>query len=334
MVLRVAFGTDLSVTSDGIAFDDFTIGEAPVSNLGPDTVACDSFVLDAGPGEGYTWNTGDSTRFLSVTSSGTYSLTLIDTNGFPGGDVVQIDIFNTSGAALGADTTVCDGQGLDLEGDGQATAILWSTGDTSQILSVNSSGTYWGEFTYGNACTARDSIEIVLSDLEADFALPSDTLCRGDVLQFMDASTGATGWTWNFGNGNLSTNQDPLTFFPNGGTYVVSLEVTDGTCTAETNQVVFVDVCVGAPEPHLAELGLHPVPAGDHIWLEMTPDSPGKALIQVKDLYGRTLLEREWKLGNDLAKFRIDLEAISTGLLFLEVQKGGSQWTKPFLKVN
>lgn len=334
VVFRVAFGTDLSVTSDGIAFDNFIVGEAPISNLGPDTTVCDGILLDAGPGGDYNWNTGDSTRFVSVDSSGTYSLTLVDTNGFPGGDLIEVVVLNTSGAELGADTSLCFGENLILDGDIAATSFLWSTGDTSQSLMVPGSGTYWGEFNYGNTCTVRDSIDIFFSNLQAIFTLPDDTLCRGQIFQFMDGSIDATDWSWDFGNGNQSTNQNPFAFYPAGGTYTVALEVSDNICTQVTYQTIFVDVCVGSPEVTEAQLDLFPIPAQDHIWVKMNAFSPGKSLLSIRDATGRILLVEEWFLGNGANKRRLDLNGLSTGLMIIEIEKGGGRWTKPFVKLN
>ncbi|MGN6567302.1 MAG: GEVED domain-containing protein, partial [Flavipsychrobacter sp.] len=53
------------------------IGPHPVVDLGPDLTMCENptFVLDAGVGDAsYLWNTGDTTKTIHVTTSGTYSV--------------------------------------------------------------------------------------------------------------------------------------------------------------------------------------------------------------------------------------------------------------------
>ena len=174
-------------------------------------------------------------------------------------------------------------------------------------------------------------MQIDFSNLQAGFTLPDDTLCRGQIFQFMDASSGALDWVWDFGNGNLSTNQDPLTFFSAGGTYQVSLEVSDGICTSVASQVVFVDVCVGGIEPESVELDLFPVPARERLWLKVEGVSPGRTTIRIRDLLGRAVLERDWTLGNGNNVVQLDLEGLSTGHMVLELERGGVKWTKPFI---
>lgn len=334
VVFRVAFGTDLSVTSDGVAFDNFTVGNAPVVNLGPDSTLCDSIVLDAGPGVEYSWNSGDSTRWLTADSSGIYSVIVVDSNGFIGGDQVEIVVFNTDGADLGQDTTLCLGEGLLLEGDPLATSYLWSNGDTNQLLNVNGAGLYWVEVAYGSSCIVRDSIEVDQSSLQAAFSLPDDTLCRGQIFQFTDASVGAGSWSWDFGNGNQSTNQNPFVYYPAGGTYNVSLEVTDGFCTNVASQALFVDVCVGTPEVDEISLRVYPVPANDYVWIELKGYSPGKSQLRIRDITGRILRERTILMGNGDTNIKLDLEGLSTGIMILELEKGGRRWTKTLSKQN
>jgi len=47
---------------------------------------------------------------------------------------------------------------------------------------------------------------------------------------FNDRSIGATGWLWKFGDGRESTEKSPLHIYQSGGSYEVSLTVTNDTC--------------------------------------------------------------------------------------------------------
>jgi hypothetical protein len=63
---------------------------------------------------------------------------------------------------------------------------------------------------------------------------------RGDV-NFLDLSTGRpTSWQWNFGDGALSTNQNPGHWFVSGASYDVTLSVTkssDGATSSITKRI-------------------------------------------------------------------------------------------------
>ena len=46
---------------------------------------------------------------------------------------------------------------------------------------------------------------------------------EGLTMTFTDASTGATSWYWDFGDGNTSTEQNPTHTYAEPGTYTVTL---------------------------------------------------------------------------------------------------------------
>lgn len=75
-------------------------------------------------------------------------------------------------------------------------------------------------------------IEILQDEvLMANFSSSSTTVCIGSNIQFSDLSTGeVTGWSWTFEGGNpeTSTDQNPLVIYNVSGIFDVSLTVTDG----------------------------------------------------------------------------------------------------------
>ncbi len=64
--------------------------------------------------------------------------------------------------------------------------------------------------------------------LGADFSGGPTTGLTGTTVQFSDQSTGEiTGWSWDFGDGGSSSDQNPSHTYSNAGAYTVSLTVTD-----------------------------------------------------------------------------------------------------------
>jgi len=65
----------------------------------------------------------------------------------------------------------------------------------------------------------------------ADFTASPQAICVGGSVQFTDASTGATSWSWTFidgGSGQTSSLQNPNITYTIPGTYTVILTVTNG----------------------------------------------------------------------------------------------------------
>ena len=75
----------------------------------------------------------------------------------------------------------------------------------------------------------------------------SGTNCLGDSVTFKDLSTStglsSTQWSWNFGDGQTSTKQNPSHLYAASGNYTVSLTVTNsGGCSAtSTTQTIHVN---------------------------------------------------------------------------------------------
>ena len=60
---------------------------------------------------------------------------------------------------LGMDTTICVDEILTLDA-GAGTSFVWSTGEFTQTIAVDTAGTYWVEVTNATGCTGFDDIEV------------------------------------------------------------------------------------------------------------------------------------------------------------------------------
>ena len=60
------------------------------------------------------------------------------------------------------------------------------------------------------------------------------------TVNFTDTSTGATGWSWDFGDGGTSTEENPSHTYDSAGTYTVTLEATNATGSSTAVDAVTV----------------------------------------------------------------------------------------------
>jgi hypothetical protein len=175
----VLIATDISTgCSDTLFLDDyiFTTGGTPcthfatIDQTGPITACAGDSVLlscNTDPNFQYQWNlsgigiNGANDSVFYPTQSGTYSVTIIDANC----PVVSANIsvvINPSPAtptitALGQ-ITFCAGGSVDLEATAGFASYLWSTGGTSQIETVTTSGNYSVTVSDNNGCTASSAV--------------------------------------------------------------------------------------------------------------------------------------------------------------------------------
>lgn len=74
---------------------------------------------------------------------------------------------------------------------------------------------------------------------DLNFPLSADIFYSDDGLQvaFTALTHSATSWKWDFGDGNTSTEQNPVHVFDEGGYYLVTLTATDGAGNSVADEV-------------------------------------------------------------------------------------------------
>ncbi|MFX1377183.1 MAG: PKD domain-containing protein [Promethearchaeota archaeon] len=243
-----------------------------------------SFTFTGSVGNGptsFAWDFGDGgTSILQDPShiyatAGTYTVTLTVTDSDGDSDtetkvdfiIVVVDLQPV--AEFEADqTTIYEGESVAFtftgsEGDGPAT-FAWDFGDGATSTVRDPIHVYATAGTYTVTLTVTDSdgdsdVEtkvnfiIVIVDLQpiADFIADQTTILVGDSVTFTfigSEGDSPASFAWDFGDGGMSTIQDPTHVYTTAGTYTVSLTVTDsdGDSDVET-KVDFIIVVSDLP---------------------------------------------------------------------------------------
>lgn len=242
----------------------------PVPIISPDgpTEFCDgdSVTLTSSEQVSYVWSTGETTQSIMVTTSGTYSVSVVDTNGCTGASApIVISVFDNPDptVALNGEPDLCQGESVTLSSS-TAESYLWSTGDTTQSIVVDTAGSYTVTVTDANGCEGTsDPVVINLNDNPEPTITPdgSTTLCEGQGLLL--ESSPAVSYLWNTG---ATTNQVTVGLT---GTYWVEVTDTNG-CTGRDS----VDVTVNPtpfPIPEITADGPTTFCEGDSVALSTDP---------------------------------------------------------------
>jgi hypothetical protein len=115
-----------------------------VSNNG--TILCpnSTLTLSAGTGEMYLWNTNATSQSIEINAPGIYEVLITGANGCSSvSNGIEILFGSGSQTEITANgpTTFCEGSNVTLISS-LASDYLWSTGETTQSIVVNESGTY------------------------------------------------------------------------------------------------------------------------------------------------------------------------------------------------
>ena len=149
---------------------------------------------------------------------------------------VDLFIFSVDGSVFEIGFTDANGQyssTFEIP-DGTTTDILVSVIDICTGIFLDQTVTVSGATT--------ETIDFELcSDCQAGFFYYQPDPALLDV-QFEDISSGSPdSWTWDFGDGNTSTDQNPLHTYATEGDYTVTLTTTSGdTCSSMISQYVWV----------------------------------------------------------------------------------------------
>jgi len=212
-----------------------TVGSlpAPIVDLGNDTTLCtgDELVLNvAQVGASYLWNTGADTPDLTVSTAGTYSVTVTGANACSTTDAILVDFVSPVPVDLGADITVCEGDVVELDATTPGASYLWSTGASTATITVLTSDTYSVEVFQGS-CSESGSILVTFQDApDVDLGTQS-TLCPGEVLT-LDAGNAGSTFLWNTGATTATLEVDAE------GTYTVEVTNAAGCSTLASMDIV------------------------------------------------------------------------------------------------
>ena len=141
---------------------------------------------------------GDSITHVFL-DQGEYTVTLIafDPTGCSTSDtittVVQVAPF-TFDVEL-EDRRICEEwNSLELDASTYDGSFLWSTGDTTSVITVAEEGTYWVTITVNGGCAGTDSVN-VLPPMERDLRF-STTVCPGEETELRIPLDDAIAYSW------------------------------------------------------------------------------------------------------------------------------------------
>jgi hypothetical protein len=157
----------LTVTSGSGLYDSdeitINVAAAPVVEIMGESTGCELIELFVPIYDGnFLWSTGETTNFIYADTTDYYSITVTSPQNCTAMDEVFVQIYSAPVVNLGPDQILVGGNTLVLDAGSGMTSYLWSTGESTQTISIAASGTYWVSVSAPGNCTAYD--EIVVSN--------------------------------------------------------------------------------------------------------------------------------------------------------------------------
>ncbi len=140
-----------------------------------------------------------------------------------------LKLYNSPIVNLGADKTVCAGTSVTIDAGNPGSTYLWSTGETTQTISVLTAGTYTVKVTSAAGCEDFDTLVVNTTAVPVVNLGQDLSVCPGTPIT-LDAGNPGLTYLWSTGATTQTLN------VVQAGTYIVT--VTNGTCSTKDTIVV------------------------------------------------------------------------------------------------
>ncbi len=203
--------TNCSVSNDQSAAATLTVnalpGQPTITADGPTSI-CDGedVVLTSSEATTYEWSTGATTRSITVTTGGNYTVRVTNAAGcqsvWSGTTVVTVNPLPSRPTITPSGTVgICSGSSRTLTSS-FGTTYLWSNGETTQSISAGTAGTYTVQVTNSYGCLSQPSLTttVTVNPLPATptiTASGSTAICAGSNVTL--TSTVSTSYLWSTG---------------------------------------------------------------------------------------------------------------------------------------
>lgn len=233
--------------------------------IGNTTLFTDQSSVSSGNLVGWNWNFDDpnsgSNNISTLqnpshtyTAAGTFNvfLTVTSDSGCQSTTVIPVTVLSLPVAAFSFQN-ICENSPAQFNNNSTAgQQWYWTFGDGNSSAQMSPSHTYsgYGIYTVTLIATSSGGCADTISDTISIYPLPisdfiADSVCPGFTNSFTDLSMILQGsivsLTWNFGDGNTSSLQNPTHNYSVSGTYTTTLTVTSNNgCTSTSSQNVMV----------------------------------------------------------------------------------------------
>lgn len=141
------------------------------------------------------------------------------------------------------------------------------------------------------------------------------------TVAFNNLSEGAGSYLWNFGDGSVSREENPVHTYSESGVYQVTLNAQNENCASAVNQTLLIVLTGTAAAPLPPELRIFPNPARDVLWIAV--DAPALLPLKGRLFTAAAQPVLEITLQSDQG---LDVSRLAPGIYFLVLESEQGKW--------
>ena len=210
---------------------------------GPSSICSgNTATLDAGAGStSYLWSNNATTETIPVTTAGTYTVTVSNSLGCSGTASTVVTVNQNPTPIITGTTAICAGNTATLDAGVGYASYLWSNSATNETVSISTAGTYTVTVSNSSGCIGTSSFSVNIIPIPvSQFTLIVNT----NTVNFATTYNASNIYFWNFGDGTISNQSNPVHTFTNTGYFNACLNVTDTVTGCQSNYCS--DILIGS----------------------------------------------------------------------------------------
>ncbi len=146
----------------------------------------------------------DSLRTETPSVTTIYEMIITDENGCTSSDQMTVNVNALPIVDLGNNTSICIGTSIPLDAGTDGNVYSWSTNEATQIINIDTTGTYAVTVTDANSCSAQDSMLLTVNELPMVDLGVDTSFCEGQTYT-LDAGNPGANYQWSSIGGNVQT---------------------------------------------------------------------------------------------------------------------------------
>jgi PKD repeat protein len=329
--------------------DHITVFSTPVSDFSQtNNNGTVSFTNQSQYGQSYVWLFGDGGSSIeenpthTYAAEGAYVVTLTVTNSCGVNIYTElVQVYFAPVAGFGSDQNGACGESMTVQfndlSQGFTTSWIWTfEGGNPSVSNVeNPVVTYSTPGSYDVTLIATGpggSDTILLPDyITLSNSLPIalfDYDAMGLAVAFTDESEKASSYSWDFGDGNTSSEKNPVHIYGASGSYGVT-QIAHNPCGNDTIVVIVSVVASGLELPDfLTRFSIMPNPTSGICTIEMEGRAIGAVSYDIVDLFGRIVHSRSVSFNTSLIREELDLSRLTQGTYFFRMSHEGNIYSR------